>query len=90
MLVFAFKCPCPDKHILQKATHSAMIIPEQSKTWKASWAQQPWAEGEKCPRGLEQMAAWSQPTGFGADKPPFRDWMDMDSNLEHRSDVESS
>lgn len=87
MLVFAFKCPCPDKNVLQKATHPAMIIPEQSKTWKVSLAQQPWAEGDKCPRGLEQMAAWSQPTGFGVDKP--HSW-DMDSNLEHRSDSENS
>lgn len=30
ILAFALKCPCPVKHVVQKATYSAMTIPEQS------------------------------------------------------------
>ena len=32
ILAFALKCPCPVKHVVQKATYSAMTIPKQSKT----------------------------------------------------------
>lgn len=53
ILAFALKCPCPVKHVVQKATYSAMTIPEQSKTWKAALAQQLLTQWDRCPRGLE-------------------------------------
>lgn len=53
--------------MLSREPHTLPWLFHESKAWKASMAQQPWAKGGGSPGGLEEMAQRSQHTDSGAD-----------------------